>query len=68
MIVVGTADVFVEQAGPVGLGPFAVLAVVEDGGDRGVGARAKRQCPGAGGIEAFRAGPVRNPVWRVGCS
>ena len=33
-IVAGTADVFVDQAGPVGLGLFAVLAVVEDGCDR----------------------------------
>ena len=61
MIVAGTADVFVDQAGPVGLGLFAVLAVVEDGCDRGVGARAKRQCPGAGGIEAFRAVALLQP-------
>ena len=53
MVIVGATDVLVEQAGQLGLGSLSVLAVVQDGCDRGVGARAQRQCARAGGIEAF---------------
>src|SRR6516225_1754609 len=46
MVVAGTADVLVDR-------PRRVLAVVlQDGGDRGVGAGAERQRAGAGGVDA----------------
>ncbi len=55
MIVAGTADVLVQQAGCLGRVGGPVLAVLQNGGDRGVGARAGRQRPRTGGSDPLRA-------------
>ena len=56
MVVAGAADILVQQAGRLGGAGRLVLAVPQDGGDRGVGARAERERAGAGSIDPF--GPV----------
>jgi len=55
MIVAGTADVLVQQAGRLGRVIRLVPAVLQDGGDRGVGARAERQRPGTGRVDPLYA-------------
>jgi len=50
MIVAGAADVLVHQHGRLVRHGPPLLAVVEDGGDRAVGARPQGECPGAGGV------------------
>jgi len=55
MVVAGTADVLVQQAGRLGRAGRLVPSVLQDGGDRGVGARAECQRPGTGGVDPFGA-------------
>src|SRR6478736_9290288 len=57
MEVARATDVYVGYRRPVrgGFGPPAIKVVLQDGVDRGVGARADLQCPFAGGFEPLGA-------------
>src|SRR4029077_14884188 len=56
MVVAGAADVLVDQEGRLGRRGRGVLAaVLQDGGDRAVGAGAEHQRTSAGGIDPFGA-------------
>jgi hypothetical protein len=51
MVVARTANVLVEQAWLFRIGGLLVLSILQDRGDRAVGARAQGQRPGTGGIQ-----------------
>src|SRR4051812_6627205 len=55
MVVAGAADVLVHQHGRLLRHGPSLLAVVEDGGDRAVGAGPQHERPGAGGIDPLGA-------------
>ena len=63
MVIAGAADVLVDQDRRLGRGGRGVLAVVlQDGGDRAVGAGAENQRAGASGIDPLEPKRLTRPI------